>query len=835
MKYLLLLIIVTCIYTHSNSQNLLPMGEGLKCQGLIHSMCVDSLSGYIYAGGYFDVMNEVKTNNIAVWNGVSWDSLKSGVKGAVFNIQSANGILYCAGNFTIDSNLIIKHLAAWDGSQWQALYSIPPNGSVWRIQMFNGALYASGSFTSIDGVQAKYIAKYENGIWSAIGNGFDQPPQKMEVVRDTLFFYGYFSAFNGDSIKTPGWIDTMGNTGGYHPAVGELYYIKDMFSMNDSLFGIVNDTVVKWNGMNREPVFYAPINILHAFGHLGNIYITYDSNYTVASESYKDHIMRKVSNGQLAEQVGYSRMIGTGASFRPEFSNTLSFDSTLYIGGNFYSINSIINPGIASYKNQTVSNLGKCGVAYVDPWQNANALTVVKDSISGNIYVGGTFIFAGNKFSPMIAMWDGNQWHSLDSGFTGSVRTLAIYDGELYAGGNFKFAGTNQMNGFAKWNGTTWQSVFGGCNKSVNKLMVVGSDLIIGGSFTSIGGNLHTRISRFDGSNFYDMQGSQMWGNIYDLHYYHNKIYASAAYDDIYYLNGSNWIDIGLLSMPWKMLVFNDTLIVGSQAKMYKVTDNSIDTLSMINANFSDYFNPLLLQNKLFAVVSNGGMYQEIDGILVSISYDIDPSFCLDIDSLHTIIGGFFPSITNSSGTRPLNNIGILEYLPPTANIINHKDTICEFQYEYYYCVSNDLFAKYDWSFPGGLPDSSSHQNPVVQYTTAGAYPVSLTISNLVGANTYSISNNIIVQNCITSINEPLEEMPVLAYPNPFSDQISIENNSSESINVTIRNVMGSLINQTNIAANEKRNINSDGLAKGFYIVELRSRNIRKAIKLIKQ
>jgi len=39
------------------------------------------------------------------------------------------------------------------------------------------------------------------------------------------------------------------------------------------------------------------------------------------------------------------------------------------------------------------------------------------------------------------------------------------------------------------------------------------------------------------------------------------------------------------------------------------------------------------------------------------------------------------------------------------------------------------------WSFPGGTPSSSTEQNPVVQYTTAGTYAVSLTASNEFGSN----------------------------------------------------------------------------------------------------
>ncbi|MBL0096664.1 MAG: hypothetical protein IPP46_09350 [Bacteroidetes bacterium] len=212
----------------------------------------------------------------------------------------------------------------------------------------------------------------------------------------------------------------------------------------------------------------------------------------------------------------------------------------------------------------------------------------------------------------MIAMWDGNQWFPMDSGFTGTVRSLAFYNGELYAGGSFRFAGTTVVNGLAKWNGTVWQPVSTGADKTILKLLVVGSDLMIAGNFYNIGGNPIEYIARYDGTSFYDLNiGSQLWGlGAYELAWYHNKLYASVLYDDLYYLNGNTWVSVGLQQESGKMLILNDTLFVGSQTRMYKVTDNSLDTLSMVNADYFDTFNPLNLRDELFSVDEYSGIFK---------------------------------------------------------------------------------------------------------------------------------------------------------------------------------------------------------------------------------
>lgn len=837
MKNVWILFLFLIMRLSASSQQLLPMGEGIKCQGLINAMCVDSLSGKIYAGGYFDAMNELKTNNIAMWNGLSWDSLKSGVIGAVYNLHSENGILYCAGNFTISGNPVIKNLASWDGTQWQSLYSIPPTGSVWCVKMYKGALYASGDFMSIDGVSARYFAKYQNGTWSAIGNGFNYPPNQMEVVHDTLFFGGQFTTFNGDSVSAPAFVDGAGNTGGITILNGTGYQCSDLFSIHDTLYSIVNDTIVRWSGQQRIAGYYFSISIDHAFSHLGDIYVSYDSTYFVSNTTTKDNIIRKIDNGQLGERVCYSRITGTGATFLPEYNSFLSFDSTLYIAGNFYSINSVINPGIISYKNQVISNTGKCAAAYVDPWQNASVTTSAKDSITGNIYVGGYFIFAGNKLSPMIAMWDGNQWHPLDSGLTGTVRSLAFYNGQLYAGGSFKYAGTTLVSGLAKWNGVSWQGVSTGVDKTIYKLLVAGSDLYIAGNFYSIGGNSIEYIAKYDGTSFYDMNnGSQLWGSgAYDLAWYHNNLYVTAIYDDLYVLNGTTWTPKGLPSEPRKMMILDDTLFVGAQTRMYKVTDTSTDTLSMVNADYWNTFNPLDLQHKLFSVDSDYGIFKEENDTLWLKSQGIFPYTSLNLDSSHTLIGGFFPEISSAAGTKQLNNIGILEFTPPTAVISSNTDSICEFQYVFYYSTTNDLFAQYDWNFPGGLPDSSSHQSPIIQYTTAGNYTTSLTITNMVGMNTYFLPGTINVKNCITGQDENLASASIRIYPNPFTDEFTIANNSPEDVTAAVRTLQGVIVHTVHISGYEKRILSSGDLAKGLYLVELISKASRQTIKLIRQ
>lgn len=61
--------------------------------------------------------------------------------------------------------------------------------------------------------------------------------------------------------------------------------------------------------------------------------------------------------------------------------------------------------------------------------------------------------------------------------------------------------------------------------------------------------------------------------------------------------------------------------------------------------------------------------------------------------------------------------------------------------------TSTPLVTSWLWSFPGGTPATSTEPNPIVSYTTPGTYNVSLTATNIIGSNSYTMTSAINVQN----------------------------------------------------------------------------------------
>ena len=95
---------------------------------------------------------------------------------------------------------------------------------------------------------------------------------------------------------------------------------------------------------------------------------------------------------------------------------------------------------------------------------------------------------------------------------------------------------------------------------------------------------------------------------------------------------------------------------------------------------------------------------------------------------------------------------GVWEYTmhsnyPPIANFTSNKTYVCPGQQIQFTDQSDGDNLVYNWNFPGGTPSSSALQNPLVTYSTAGIYSVTLTVTNANGSNVKTFSNYIIVGN----------------------------------------------------------------------------------------
>ncbi|MBN1781068.1 VCBS repeat-containing protein [bacterium] len=232
--------------------------------------------GQVYLGGDFD-----HSGNWFGGDGIKgiaqyfrdgrMDEVGGGVHGLGFQVlticQTSQGLVI-GGNFVMAGNKIVNNIALFDGSSWQGLAG-GVNSTVLAVAEYHGEIYAGGKFTRVNGQRQYYIAKWDGSQWSAVGEPLNGPVHSMIVYQDKLIVGGRFglagdlavnhlAAWNGQA-----WSAFGGGTNGNVLAMavqGDDLIIGGRFEIAG---GVTVNKIARWNGSAMEPV---------GQGFWGNVY-----------------------------------------------------------------------------------------------------------------------------------------------------------------------------------------------------------------------------------------------------------------------------------------------------------------------------------------------------------------------------------------------------------------------------------------------------------------------------------------------------------------------------------------------------------------------------------
>ncbi|MFK8104149.1 MAG: M6 family metalloprotease domain-containing protein [Saprospiraceae bacterium] len=151
----------------------------------------------------------------------------------------------------------------------------------------------------------------------------------------------------------------------------------------------------------------------------------------------------------------------------------------------------------------------------------------------------------------------------------------------------------------------------------------------------------------------------------------------------------------------------------------------------------------------------------------------------------------------------------------------------------------NDLSSNeptaWEWIFEGGMPNSSTEQNPVVIYEDQGVFGVNLTATNTAG------NSSITKQGFISVILTALDEHEIIDYllvaPNPSRDlfRIKMELKSTEAVSFRIYDLMGKTIYTNTLRQAQKIDfpIDLQDQATGMYLMDIQIGATRLTEKLL--
>jgi PKD repeat protein len=109
-------------------------------------------------------------------------------------------------------------------------------------------------------------------------------------------------------------------------------------------------------------------------------------------------------------------------------------------------------------------------------------------------------------------------------------------------------------------------------------------------------------------------------------------------------------------------------------------------------------------------------------------------------------------TISNHNFKPYVADVPVTGGLPPDANFVADKTTLMATDSVQFTDSSTMSPSSWEWTFAGGTPGTSTDQNPLVTYNTAGTYTVTLTAANINGSDTETKVNYITVTTLLPPV-----------------------------------------------------------------------------------
>ena len=153
--------------------------------------CIVKFNNQIIVGGSFDSIGNTLVNNIAKWNGITWEPMGMGFDYHVLALYQYKGDLYAGGSFNYSGNKIVRALAKWNGQDWDTVGNFI--GAVTSFEKYNNKLIIAGSFYQQTNPGDNIIG-YDGANWDTTFSKFNNTIVRVRNINDTLYACGLFTS-----------------------------------------------------------------------------------------------------------------------------------------------------------------------------------------------------------------------------------------------------------------------------------------------------------------------------------------------------------------------------------------------------------------------------------------------------------------------------------------------------------------------------------------------------------------------------------------------------------------------------------------------------------------
>lgn len=539
-----------------------------EADSTIKALALDR-QGNLYAGGYFSTIGGVAAAKIARWDGAAWSPVGTGAGGFVEALAvDSQDQLYMGGNFCIIDGDLLCNIAKWDGKAWSSLrgkgdglgrvfavavdqqdqlYVGTESITVGRLARWRGddwlalgagvdatvfalafdtnnQLYAGGSFRQAGGKATNGIARWDGATWSALGSGVDGSVFALTFAADgTLYVGGSFK--QAGSAQAAGiatwqgtqWAPVSGGVSGSKSAETTVYalavttdgalYAGGSFTAAGNLAAtkIARWQTGRWSAVGDGQGMNGPVKAL-----------VVDSNNHLFAAGEFTHAGAAAAQGVARWDGVCWHALVSGIPLDP-LSDTIQqmvIDSKdqLYVAGSFIFAGGVRANGIAQWDGKAWSGL----TAGITGLRTVHALAL---DAQDNLYSAETYM-PNFTFQRRVAKWDGSQWTTISDNLAFPLDALHVTDdGTLYASGDFRPSGAlTPDHRVVKWDGNQWVIV-GQFNWSIHALLSTGPNtLYAGGRFDQVNGTTSKHMAQWNGTSWSALGAGIENGNVFYDH-----------------------------------------------------------------------------------------------------------------------------------------------------------------------------------------------------------------------------------------------------------------------------------------------------------------------------
>jgi PKD repeat protein len=245
------------------------------------------------------------------------------------------------------------------------------------------------------------------------------------------------------------------------------------------------------------------------------------------------------------------------------------------------------------------------------------------------------------------------------------------------------------------------------------------------------------------------------------------------------------------------------------------------------------------VDNTTLRIYVNGNL-ENTTSTTLNFSYDIgkniyfggsnEPSFNLPFNGTLDNVR-FYNRILNAAEVGQLYNLDPTCLPPPTASFSVSASTVCINQPISLTDLSVNTPTAWAWQMAGASPSVSSSNNPVITYTSAGVYTISLVSSNAYGSS-IAVTQTVNVSAC-TYLKQNNTTSQIEIYPNPNNGKFVI--NISDANEFVLFNILGEVVLTKRCDEVQKTQIDISDKPNGVYFLNIKVGNNSVTRKIIKE